>query len=172
MDSYASSSHAAGIPTAINCGASGIDGIISTAAGFAEGHRRPTTVMIGDIALLHDLNALSLLGTLTVPLQIVVLNNNGGGIFSFLPVVECHDVFESHFATPQHYSIQSAAETFGFEYACPQTNREFSDVYRAASRSNRSIVIEVKSSRAENVLQHRALRARIVGIAEKLMAGE
>ena len=165
MDNYASSSHAGGIPTAINRGVSGIDGIISTAAGFANGHQKPATLMIGDIAFLHDLNSLSLLGTLPVPLQIIVLNNNGGAIFSFLPVSECQDVFETHFATPQNYSIRSAAETFGLDYACPLTNREFSEVYGAACSSDRSIVIEVKTSRTENVLQHRALRARINAIA-------
>ena len=165
MDNYAQSSHAGGIPTAINRGVSGIDGIISTAAGFATGHMRPATLMIGDIAFLHDLNALSLLGTLPVPMQIIVLNNNGGAIFSFLPIAECRDVFETHFATPQNYSIRSAAETFGLDYAAPQTNREFSEVYRASCRSNRSIVIEVCSNRAENVLQHRALRERINTLA-------
>ncbi len=167
MDNYAQSSHLGGIPTAINRGVSGIDGIISTAAGFATGHLRPATLMIGDIAFLHDLNALSLLGTLPVPMQIIVLNNNGGAIFSFLPVAECSDVFETHFATPQNYSIRSAAETFGLDYAAPQTNREFSEVYRAACNSNRSIIIEVKSSRAENVIQHRDLRERIMTLAEE-----
>ena len=164
MDNYASSSHAGGIPTAINRGVSGIDGIISTSAGFATGHQKPGTLMIGDIAFLHDLNALSLLGTLPLPMQIIVLNNNGGAIFSFLPVSECSDVFETHFATPQNYSIRSAAETFGLDYAAPQTNREFSEVYRAACSSNRSIIIEVYSNRAENVLQHRVLRERIMAI--------
>ena len=165
MDNYANSSHAGGIPTAINRGVSGIDGIISTAAGFANGHQKPGTLMIGDIAFLHDLNALSLLGTLPVPMQIIVLNNNGGAIFSFLPISEHHDVFETHFATPQNFSIRSAAETFGLDYACPQTNREFSEAYSAACSSKRSIVIEVKSSRAKNVLQHRALRERINALA-------
>jgi len=169
MDNYACSSHTAGIPTAINRGVSGIDGIISTAAGFANGHRKPGTLMIGDIAFLHDLNALSLLGTLPVPMQIIVLNNNGGGIFSFLPVSECKDVFETHFATPQNYSIRSAAETFGLDYACPQTNREFRAVYRAACSSNRSIVIEIKGNRQENLLHHRALQARINALAAKYL---
>jgi 2-succinyl-5-enolpyruvyl-6-hydroxy-3-cyclohexene-1-carboxylate synthase len=167
MDNYASSSHANGIPTAINRGVSGIDGIISTTAGFANGHQKPATLMIGDIAFLHDLNALSLLGTLPVPLQIIVLNNNGGAIFSFLPVSECSDVFETHFATPQNYSIRSAAETFRLDYAAPQTNREFSEVYRAACSSNRGIIIEVCGNRAENVIQHRALRERIMALAEE-----
>jgi len=167
MDNYAQSSHLNGIPTAINRGVSGIDGIISTTAGFSTGHKKSATLMIGDIAFLHDLNALSLLSTLPFPLQIIVLNNNGGAIFSFLPVSECTDVFETHFATPQNYRIRSAAETFGLDYACPHTNREFSEMYSAACSSNRSIIIEMKSSRAENVLQHRALRGRIMGIVSE-----
>jgi hypothetical protein len=86
-------------------------------------------------------------------------------IFSFLPVSECSDVFETHFATPQNYSIRSAAETFGLDYAAPHTNQEFSDIYRAACSSKRSIIIEVCSNRAENVHQHRALRERIMALA-------
>ena len=167
MDTYAVTSHHNGIRSGINRGASGIDGILSTTAGFAEGHHKPATLIIGDIAFLHDLNALSLLDTLSVPLQIIVLNNHGGGIFSFLPVSEYSDIFETHFATPQNYSVRSAAETFGVDYACPQTNGEFSDIYTAASGKNRSIVIEIKGSRQENLLQHRALQARISALAEK-----
>ena len=165
MDSYAITSHHNGIRSGLNRGVSGIDGILSTTAGFAEGYGKPATLIIGDIAFLHDLNALSLLDTLSVPLQIIVLNNNGGGIFSFLPVSEYSDIFETHFATPQNYSVQSAAETFGVDYACPQTNGEFSEIYTAASGSNRSIVIEIKGSRKENLLQHRALQGRISALA-------
>jgi 2-succinyl-5-enolpyruvyl-6-hydroxy-3-cyclohexene-1-carboxylate synthase len=166
IDTYAFNRYHNGIKTGINRGASGIDGILSTATGFAEGHGKPLTLLIGDIAFLHDLNALSLLNTLSVPLQIIVLNNNGGGIFSFLPVSGHHDIFETHFATPQNYSVQSAAETFGVQYACPQTNGEFSEFYKVASRSSKSTIIEIKGSRQENVLQHRALQERINALAD------
>ena len=171
MDTYAVNRHDNGIRCGINRGASGIDGILSTAAGFAEGYHKPATLIIGDIAFLHDLNALSLLSTLTVSLQIIVLNNNGGGIFSFLPVSEYSDIFETHFATPQNYNIQSAAQTFGVDYACPQTNGEFSDIYKAASASNRSTIIEVKGSREDNLKQHRALQARISALAVQCLYG-
>ncbi|MEI6846948.1 MAG: 2-succinyl-5-enolpyruvyl-6-hydroxy-3-cyclohexene-1-carboxylic-acid synthase [Chlorobiaceae bacterium] len=170
MDSFACNSHAENIITGINRGASGIDGILSTAAGFAEGHRKPVTVLIGDLAFLHDMNALSLLSTLSVPLQIIVLNNNGGGIFSFLPVSECTDVFETHFATPQNYSIQSAVNTFGVDYASPYTNDEFITTYNTATESNRSTVIEIKGSRENNLLQHRALQERINNVAKKYLS--
>jgi len=169
MDTYAFNRHHNGVKSALNRGASGIDGIISTAAGFAEGNSRPATLLIGDIAFLHDLNALSLLSTLSVPLQIIVLNNNGGGIFSFLPVSGYSDIFETHFATPQNYSVQSAAATFGVDYFCPVTNREFEEIYLAASKKSRSTVIEIKGSRQENLLQHRALQARISALADRYL---
>jgi 2-succinyl-5-enolpyruvyl-6-hydroxy-3-cyclohexene-1-carboxylate synthase len=162
MDSYGFNGQAECVITGINRGASGIDGIISTAAGFAAGHQKPVTLLIGDIAFLHDLNALSLLSSMDVPLQIIVLNNNGGGIFSFLPVsAECTDVFESHFATPQNYSVKSAAETFGVDYANPQTNEEFITAYKCASTSTRSTVIEITGTRQGNLQQHRALQEKI-----------
>ena len=58
------------------------------------------------------------------------------------------------------------SETFGVDYACPHTNGEFSDLYKAASASKRSTVIEVKGSRQENLQQHRALQARISALAD------
>lgn len=83
-----------------NRGASGIDGTLAAAVGFATGLRRPVTVLLGDLALLHDLNSLVLAHNSSAPLVIVVLNNNGGGIFSFLPIARFTDVFESYFAAP------------------------------------------------------------------------
>ncbi len=169
MDSYASSGHTGGIRSSLNRGVSGIDGIISTAAGFADGHQQALTLLIGDIAFLHDLNALSLLGTLSVPLQIIVINNNGGGIFSFLPVSKESDLFETHFATPQNYNVRLAAETFGLDYAQPKTNGEFMEIYTAASRSNRSTIIEIKGNRQENLLHHRTLQTRIDALAAEYL---
>ncbi len=171
MDNYATALSEDAVATGLNRGASGIDGIISTAAGFAEGQRKPVTLLIGDIAFLHDMNALTLLGNLTVPMKIVVLNNNGGGIFSFLPVSGVTDVFETHFATPQHYSIRLAAETFGVSYACPCSNRDFTSVYLNAGRDGKSTVIEVKGSRKENHEQHRTLSAALSKIASEQFSG-
>src|SRR5690606_32470191 len=71
-------------PVASNRGASGIDGTISAAAGYARGLGAPVTLVAGDLALLHDLNALALLRDL--PVVVVAINNHGGGIFSFLPI--------------------------------------------------------------------------------------
>jgi len=170
MDLYASPSGSQPFVTGMNRGASGIDGIISTAAGFAEGLRKPVTLLIGDIAFLHDLNALSLLQSLTVPLCIVVLNNNGGGIFSFLPVASEKDVFETCFAAPQSYSIKTAAEAFGIQCSSPATNRDFEECCRKAAASDACSVIEVKGNRQANVVLHRTLQSKITALGASCLS--
>ncbi|NTW51768.1 MAG: 2-succinyl-5-enolpyruvyl-6-hydroxy-3-cyclohexene-1-carboxylic-acid synthase [Chlorobiaceae bacterium] len=149
------------IRTTLNRGVSGIDGIISTAAGFATGLNAPTTLLIGDISFLHDLNALSLLNHAWNRLIVIVLNNHGGGIFSFLPIARETDRLDECFATPQEFSIESAAKTFGLDYAHPKTNGEFAELYKKALSGARSIIIEIEGTRQENLLLHRTLQAKI-----------
>ena len=71
---------------AANRGASGIDGQIATACGWAMGHRQPTTILLGDLSAIHDLNSLLLFRESPVPMTLIILNNDGGGIFSMLPI--------------------------------------------------------------------------------------
>ncbi|MCK4462514.1 MAG: 2-succinyl-5-enolpyruvyl-6-hydroxy-3-cyclohexene-1-carboxylate synthase, partial [candidate division Zixibacteria bacterium] len=97
-------------PVACNRGASGIDGTIAAAAGYAVGLRRPVTLLLGDLALLHDLNSLAVVRSLEYPMTIVLINNDGGGIFSLLPVAEREDIFEKYFATPHGLTFASSAE--------------------------------------------------------------
>lgn len=99
-----------GAPVAANRGASGIDGVVSTAAGFAEGLSRPVTLLIGDLSFLHDINGLNLLrsGESRPPLTIVLVNNAGGGIFSFLPIAGAvaPEQFTPLWATPQNVDLE------------------------------------------------------------------
>lgn len=99
-----------GVPVAANRGASGIDGVLSSAAGFAAGLQRPVTLVIGDLSFLHDVNGLSLLrgGEMAPPLTIVLINNKGGGIFSFLPVADAvgRAAFERLWGTPQNVDLE------------------------------------------------------------------
>jgi isochorismate synthase/2-succinyl-5-enolpyruvyl-6-hydroxy-3-cyclohexene-1-carboxylate synthase/2-succinyl-6-hydroxy-2,4-cyclohexadiene-1-carboxylate synthase/O-succinylbenzoate synthase len=99
-----------GVPVAANRGASGIDGVLSSAAGFASGLQRPVTLVIGDLSFLHDVNGLSLLrgGEMAPPLTVVLINNRGGGIFSFLPVSDAvgRAAFERLWGTPQNVDLE------------------------------------------------------------------
>lgn len=162
MDTYTALRKNSTVPLCgMNRGASGIDGNIATAAGFAQGLSAPVTLVIGDIAFLHDLNSLTLLRNMKHPLHIVVINNNGGGIFSFLPIAEQKDIFETHFGTPQDYRISSVAETFGIAHSNPLTNGQLRESYLENCRSNTSGIIEITCSRTDNVVEHRRLNATL-----------
>jgi 2-succinyl-5-enolpyruvyl-6-hydroxy-3-cyclohexene-1-carboxylate synthase len=116
-------------------------------------------LVIGDLALLHDLNALALLKA--QPVVIVALNNDGGGIFHFLPIAAHDEVFEPYFATPHDRSFEHAAALFDLAYARPDTVRAFTEAYRTACRQARSTLIEVKTDRAENRTLHDDLEQRM-----------
>jgi 2-succinyl-5-enolpyruvyl-6-hydroxy-3-cyclohexene-1-carboxylate synthase len=149
------------VPVAANRGASGIDGTIATAAGFARGLGRPVTLLIGDLALLHDFNSLAMLRD--VPVVVVVLNNDGGGIFSFLPVANHEEFFEPYFGTPQGVGFRPAAEMFGLQYERPETTEEFVELYRKACARDSSTLIEVCTDREENVRLHGELLRLVSG---------
>ena len=143
---------------ASNRGASGVDGTIATAAGFARGLGKCATLMIGDQAFLHDLNSLRLCRTLDTPFVIVVLNNDGGGIFSFLPVARFSDVFERYFGAPHGMTFEHAAALFDLEYVRPSTQDEFVGAYEQARRRPGATVIEVQTGRQGNYDLHVSLR--------------
>lgn len=147
-----------------NRGASGIDGIIASACGSAGSAGVCTTLITGDLAFLHDLNSLALTKTLKKPLIIVVVNNDGGGIFSFLPIAQstgAKEVFEGFFGTPHGLECAQAAAMFGLSYWAPGTMKEFEQAYMTALAGERSAVIEVKTNRQENLKEHRGLQERI-----------
>jgi 2-succinyl-5-enolpyruvyl-6-hydroxy-3-cyclohexene-1-carboxylate synthase len=99
-----------------NRGVDGIDGTLSTAMGVAQASGRPAALIVGDLALLHDLSGFLLKNRLHGSLTVLVINNNGGRIFENLPLAECRGIpFEDYFITPQHIDIQEVAKSFGWE---------------------------------------------------------
>jgi len=106
----------------VNRGAAGIDGIISTAIGQHIAGNQPTCCMIGDLAFLHDSNALLSLNKMKHPFVVVVVNNGGGTIFRMLPVakmnhnVDSEDLFKTYFETPQQTNLKKLAKANGIEF--------------------------------------------------------
>ncbi|NIA29681.1 MAG: 2-succinyl-5-enolpyruvyl-6-hydroxy-3-cyclohexene-1-carboxylic-acid synthase [Actinobacteria bacterium] len=149
------------VPVGTNRGASGIDGLIAGAAGFAAGLERPTTLLIGDLSFLHDLNSLALLQKNSQPLVIVLINNQGGGIFSFLPVAEFKDVFD-YFATPHELHFKNAADLFKIPWFAPQNTDDFTHIYRQAVENERTTLIEVQTLKNENIDLHKRLQQQIM----------
>jgi 2-succinyl-5-enolpyruvyl-6-hydroxy-3-cyclohexene-1-carboxylate synthase len=95
-----------------NRGANGIDGTLSTALGVAHGGK-PTVLLTGDLALLHDTNGLLIRQYLRGSLTIMLINNNGGGIFGMLPIAQFEPPFEEFFATPQPVDFADLCKTYG-----------------------------------------------------------
>jgi 2-succinyl-5-enolpyruvyl-6-hydroxy-3-cyclohexene-1-carboxylate synthase len=94
-------------------GANGIDGTLSTALGVAHDNGRPAVLLTGDLALLHDTNGFLGVRKFHGGLTIVLINNNGGGIFEHLPVAQFDPPFEEFFATPQHIDFRRLCATYG-----------------------------------------------------------
>ncbi len=150
-----------------NRGASGIDGVIASACGYSSSLNTPLTLLIGDIAFLHDMNSLALIRNSSQQIIIVVINNNGGSIFSFLPVAEYKTNFEKYFLTPHGLNFEHAAEQFGIKYSRVTSKKEFSDEYRSSVEGIESIIIEAVVDMDENISAHKELQSLIKNELDK-----
>ncbi|MFS8072078.1 MAG: thiamine pyrophosphate-dependent enzyme, partial [Byssovorax sp.] len=115
-------------------GASGIDGLVSGAAGARSVSAAPVALLLGDLSLLHDLTGLALLRRVAAPFVVVVVQNGGGRIFDHLPIAESWEPapFERYFATPEPVRFDHAAAAFGVTYARAETRAELSLALTAA----------------------------------------
>jgi 2-succinyl-5-enolpyruvyl-6-hydroxy-3-cyclohexene-1-carboxylate synthase len=147
-----------------NRGLNGIDGVTSTALGIAVATGRPTALLIGDVAFLHDLGAWVLARQLGVSLTVVLVNNDGGGIFHFLPIADRTAHFERFFGTPHGIDFSHVAAMAGaalHTYADAQSFR--ATLLRALEGGLH--LLEVKTNRAANVGEHRALSGSLSEVA-------
>ena len=154
-----------GAPVTANRGASGIDGVLSTAAGYAAGLGHPVTLIVGDVSFQHDSNGLLFLRDRPgqPPVTVVVVNNGGGGIFSFLPVAAQVDdaAFNRLFATPPDVSRRGLCEAHRVAYAHPRSMAELDAALdQAWGEDAQHRVIEVTTSRARNLVQHKMIQRR------------
>jgi 2-succinyl-5-enolpyruvyl-6-hydroxy-3-cyclohexene-1-carboxylate synthase len=159
-DAFAACSHKR-LAVGCNRGANGIDGTIASAIGFAAGLNRPTTLLIGDLAVLHDINSLALIKKIEVPVSIVLVNNDGGGIFSFLPVAKLTEYFERYFVTPHGLKFKKAAELFRLPYESPESLSSFRRVYQRAIDSGTSSIIEVHTERDRNRVEYEMIWKKV-----------
>jgi 2-succinyl-5-enolpyruvyl-6-hydroxy-3-cyclohexene-1-carboxylate synthase len=138
-----------------NRGANGIDGTVSSAFGAAAVGDGPVVLLIGDVALAYDIGGLLAARRLGLRLTIVLLNNDGGGIFHFLPVAAEVDAFEDHVATPHGLDFGQAARLFGCDYRRPQNVDELVTALEHSVSAPRTMIIEVRTDREQNLALHR-----------------
>ena len=129
-----------------NRGASGIDGNVSTALGIGTARSgQPMVAVLGDITLYHDMNGLLAVKRCGVPATIVLLNNNGGGIFHRLPVREHESHFSDYFITPHGLDFAHAAALYGLDYVRADDRDAFRDAFSRCVGGQRSTLIEVRT---------------------------
>ncbi|MNQ93982.1 2-succinyl-5-enolpyruvyl-6-hydroxy-3-cyclohexene-1-carboxylate synthase [compost metagenome] len=145
-----------------NRGASGIDGLIATAFGFSLSSDEPTTLLLGDLSALHDLNSLALLGKGSRPLVVILLNNDGGSIFRMLPVPTRDQLLETYYCLPHGLHFEHAAAMFGLHYRAPTTLAEFEQDYATALEKGVTL-IEIKVPSNEVAEDLKALGTLIRG---------
>jgi 2-succinyl-5-enolpyruvyl-6-hydroxy-3-cyclohexene-1-carboxylate synthase len=139
-----------------NRGASGIDGLVSTGLGVATGRSDvPTVMLLGDLSVYHDMNGLWAIGRHGVKATIIVCDNNGGGVFSFLPQAQHPDVFEEIFATPLGLDFAQIARLYGLVYS-PVTDRSGLEpaISDAIDKATPTMVV-VRFKRDDSVTGHR-----------------
>ena len=149
-----------------NRGVNGIDGMVSSALGAAAGLRdskRRVVLLTGDLAFLHDAGALLAARRHQLDATIVVLDNNGGGIFSFLPIAE-HGAavdFEEQFRSPHHLDLGAVARAYGARSVRIGSWEHFRAAFKDAGTGPGVSVIEVPVDRDRSVAHHREVERRV-----------
>lgn len=140
-----------------NRGANGIDGVVSSALGASAVAKKPAVLVIGDLSFFHDLNGLLAARLHKLDLTIVLVNNDGGGIFSFLPQAAYPEHFEQLFGTPTGLDYRLAVEMYGGLYIKAENWVQFREQVNTGLAHGGLCVIEVTTERASNVTLHRKL---------------
>ncbi|MGH9245353.1 MAG: 2-succinyl-5-enolpyruvyl-6-hydroxy-3-cyclohexene-1-carboxylic-acid synthase [Acidimicrobiales bacterium] len=146
-----------------NRGANGIDGVVSTAVGVSLAGPGPTAALVGDIAFLHDANALLAAPRRGIDLTVVVVDNDGGGIFSFLPQAGLlpGDRFEQLFGTPHGVRVEEVAAAYGIEAMAVEEGADVDAAIRRAAAAGGVSLVVARTDRTANVKLHAELTAAV-----------
>src|SRR5207244_754738 len=139
-----------------NRGASGIDGLVSSGLGVATGRDpSPTVLLLGDLSLYHDMNGLWALQRHGIRATLVVCDNNGGGVFNFLPQAEHQDVFQEIFATPLGLDLSQVARLYGLVYSPVSDRSGLEPAFAGAIAAPTPTMVVVRFKREDSVNGHR-----------------
>ena len=173
MDAWLPSTGRAIRPLA-NRGANGIDGVVSSALGAAAAGDGRLALVVGDLAFLHDLNALVTASRLGIPATIVLVNNDGGGIFSFLPQASADAPgaglpahYEELFGTPHGVDPGPLVAALGGRHLRPAPGGLRAALADALGSSGVTVV-EIRTDRDRNLALHREVAARVAAALEPL----
>ncbi|MEW6652139.1 MAG: 2-succinyl-5-enolpyruvyl-6-hydroxy-3-cyclohexene-1-carboxylic-acid synthase [Bacteroidota bacterium] len=135
-----------------NRGASGIDGINSTALGIAKESKEPTFLFTGDLAFFHDMNGIHNSMKFKIPITIILVNNSGGGIFESLPISEYREVMKDNFLTPLQIDFKKFVEAYGGKYVSIKSWNHLRKELTFSSESRKLAVLEIKTDAKKSKL--------------------
>jgi len=144
-----------------NRGASGIDGILSSGLGAGSATDEPLVVVTGDLAYYHDMNGLLSVTRCDVDATIVLVNNDGGGIFHMLPIEQFDPPFTDQFKTPHGLDFEPTGELYGMEYTRVSTVEEFERAYVESIDNDGTQVVEVVVDAEASHRFRESLRGRV-----------
>lgn len=146
-----------------NRGANGIDGMLSSALGSAAVHQGPNVLLTGDLALLHDCGALVSARRHGLSLTVVVIDNDGGGIFSFLPIADFGEEsgFETYFRTPHGIDLETLCRGMGSEFSRVTSWEHLRSTLTRSLDTLGVSVISIPVDRDRNVAQHREIERAV-----------
>ncbi len=148
LDSF-SGIYKKGIEIFCNRGASGIDGIVSTALGIAAGSKKRVYLITGDLAFYHDMNGLLAAKKYGLKLTVILINNGGGGIFKLLPIAEEKKYFDEYFKTELDLDFKHTAKLYGAEYKSIKSWIGLTSAIKSSVKSESTEIFEIKTD-AEN----------------------
>lgn len=152
-----------------NRGASGIDGIVSTALGVsATDPHNPVTLIIGDVSFYHDMNGLLAIKRLGIPIRIVLLNNDGGGIFQRLPIKDYDPAFTDLFLTHHGLDFSHAAALYGLDYTLTTTREEFEAAIKQPFTGTQ--LIELRTDSAHDLARRQEIMAAVQAAIAPIIA--
>ncbi|WP_226670282.1 2-succinyl-5-enolpyruvyl-6-hydroxy-3-cyclohexene-1-carboxylic-acid synthase [Metabacillus litoralis] len=155
-----------------NRGANGIDGVISTALGISADQSKPTFLLIGDLSFYHDLNGLLAAKMNKLNLTIILVNNDGGGIFSFLPQSSEEKHFERLYGTPTELDYSKVVDMYGGDFKKINSWEEFQSYFEQTWSNKGLKVLEVQTNRNTRVKVHRELLDHVSQEIRKVLNDE
>jgi 2-succinyl-5-enolpyruvyl-6-hydroxy-3-cyclohexene-1-carboxylate synthase len=160
------------ISTYANRGASGIDGNISTALGLGHAHPgAPLVAIVGDITFYHDMNGLLAVQRCGVPITLVVLHNDGGGIFRRLPINAFEPACTDYFVTPHGLDFSHAARMYGLDYVPVQERDAFRQAFSERVSQGGATLIEVRTDAHTDLTRWQEITAAVQGRLQQDITG-
>lgn len=152
-----------------NRGASGIDGIISTALGIAEATKERTFLLTGDLAFYYDLTALHIAKVKNINLTIILINNDGGGLFNSLPIADQKDELKKYFLASTKMNFENIINAMNIDYKAVKTSTQLNLALNR--RSDIPLVIEVKTNAQESLKKRRDYWHNLVEEVDEWLKG-